>query len=235
MPAQTGSAPLAAKPLAPALPPYTVRRSSRSRRVRIRVDPQRGVEVVLPPSAAGAAAAAAVAELRPWIERQLAAHAAARERLGRIEGSVPLLDERLALRPQAGRTRAVRRGASLLVPLSLDARGQAIERFFRRAARAEISRRLDEATAIAGLRYTRLAIRNQQTRWASCSSSGAMSFNWRLMLAPERVLNYVVWHEVCHLQIAAHTPAFWALLERRLPSWREPAQWLREHGRALVL
>jgi hypothetical protein len=62
-----------------------------------------------------------------------------------------------------------------------------------------------------------------------------MSFNWRLLLAPERVLDYVVWHEVCHLQIADHSPAFWALLDEHCPGWRQQAGWLRENGLGLVL
>jgi len=62
-----------------------------------------------------------------------------------------------------------------------------------------------------------------------------MSFNWRLLLAPERVLDYVVWHEVCHLQVADHSPRFWRLLDARLPSWREDRAWLAEHGATLVL
>ena len=111
----------------------------------------------------------------------------------------------------------------------------AIERWYRRAARGEIGSRLDAAAAAAGLRYTRLTIRNQRTRWASCAAGGAMSFNWRLLLAPERVLDYVVWHEVCHLKFADHSERFWALLEQRCPGWREPAAWLRENGSALVL
>ena len=66
-----------------------------------------------------------------------------------------------------------------------------------------------------------LSIRAQRTRWASCSARGRMSFNWRLLLAPERVLDYVVWHEVCHLEILDHSPRFWALLERHWPGYRE--------------
>ena len=88
----------------------------------------------------------------------------------------------------------------------------AIERWYRRRARAEIAPRLDAASAQAGLAYTGLDIRGQRTRWASCSSRGRMSFNWRLLLAPERVLEYVVWHEVCHLEVLDHSPRFWALL-----------------------
>jgi hypothetical protein len=62
-----------------------------------------------------------------------------------------------------------------------------------------------------------------------------MSFNWRLLLAPEEVLDYVVWHEACHLVVMDHSPRFWALLERHLPDYREPRRWLRRHGATLVL
>ncbi len=62
-----------------------------------------------------------------------------------------------------------------------------------------------------------------------------MSFNWRLLLAPERVLEYVVWHEVCHLEVLDHSPRFWALLERHWPGWREERGWLARHGATLVL
>jgi hypothetical protein len=83
--------------------------------------------------------------------------------------------------------------------------------------------------------YKDLTIRGQRTRWASCSTSGRMSFNWRLLLAPERVLEYVVWHEVCHLEILDHSPRFWRLVERRWPSYREDRDWLGRHGATLVL
>jgi hypothetical protein len=132
------------------------------------------------------------------------------------------------------RSRVHREGDALLVPAGPAAR-PAIERWYRRAARSELTRRLDAATAQVGTRYGRLAVRNQRTRWASCASGGAMSFNWRLLLAPERVLDYVVWHEVCHLEVADHSPRFWMLLEARCPGWREPAAWLRENGSALLL
>ena len=62
-----------------------------------------------------------------------------------------------------------------------------------------------------------------------------MSFNWRLLLAPEAVLDYVVWHEVCHLEIMDHSPRFWSLLARWCPDYRRHATWLRRHGNTLVL
>jgi predicted metal-dependent hydrolase len=213
--------------------PYRVRRIPRARRVKVRVDPQHGVEVLLPPRAPLRAAAAAVAELAPWIERQLAELAGARERLAPA-GTLPYLDERLAVLPQAARRRAHRSGATLFVPAGEEAL-PAIERWYRRAARAEIARRLELACAAAGTPYASLTIRNQRTRWGSCASGGALSFNWRLLLAPEAVLDYVVWHEVCHLRCADHSPAFWALLDGHCPDWRAAAGWLRENGTALVL
>jgi predicted metal-dependent hydrolase len=212
---------------------YTVRRSARARRVRVNVDGHARVEVVLPARAAEREAAAAVVELRPWIERRVAHAHATLASLARRGETLPFLDDTLQLVPEPGRTRAHRRGERLLVPAG-DARA-AIERFYRRSARAEVTARLDRATASAGLHYSGLDIRSQRTRWASCSSTGRMSFNWRLLLAPERVLDYVVWHEVCHLLVLDHSPRFWAMLERHWPGYREDRTWLRRHGATLVL
>jgi predicted metal-dependent hydrolase len=213
--------------------PYTVRRSARARRVRVNVHAHTGVEVVLPTRAPERAAAAAVSELRPWIERRLGEAQEVLDRIAARAGTLPYLGTSLELVPQTGRTRAHRSGERLLVPAE-DAR-TALERFYRRAARAEIAPRLDRATALTGSAYSGLSIRTQRTRWASCSADGRMSFNWRLLLAPERVLDYVVWHEVCHLEILEHSPRFWALLERHWPGYREDRDWLRRHGATLVL
>ncbi len=212
---------------------YTVRRSSRARRVRVNVHAHAEVEVVLPARAPERAAAAAVRELRPWIERRLGEAHAAIERVAARAGTVPYLGEQLQLVPQAGRTRVHRSGERLLVPDG-DPR-PALERYYRRSARAEIRPRLDRASALAGTPYRGLSIRAQRTRWASCSANGAMSFNWRLLLAPSRVLDYVVWHEVCHLQVLDHSPRYWALLERFWPDYREDRDWLRRNGATLVL
>jgi predicted metal-dependent hydrolase len=218
--------------------PYTIRRSARARRVRINVRPLTdmqavGVEVVLPQRAPERAAVAAVEELRPWIERRLREAHQTLARVAERGATVPYLGESLQLVGQAGRTRVHRTGGQLLVPAS-DPR-PALERYYRRAARAEIAARLDRATALAQTPYSGLSIRAQRSRWASCSAKGRMSFNWRLLMAPESVLEYVVWHEVCHLEILDHSPRFWALVERRWPRWREDREWLRRHGATLVL
>jgi predicted metal-dependent hydrolase len=212
---------------------YTVRRSARARRVRVSVDPQAGVQVTLPPRAREREAALAVAELGPWIERRLAELRAARVRLALPAGHVPYLGASLRLVGERARERAHRRGDALLVPAH-EPRA-AIERWYRRAARAEIAPRLDAASAALERPYARLTIRAQRTRWGSCSAAGAMSFNWRLLLGPADVLDYVVWHEACHLVVMDHSRRFWALLERHVPDYRTPQRWLRANGSALVL
>jgi predicted metal-dependent hydrolase len=213
---------------------YRIRRSQRARRVRVTVDPARGVEVVLPRRAAHREAAEAIVELRPWIERRLAELERATAAVEARGEAVPYLGTMLQLVPQQGRTRVHRRGRELLVPVGPD-RMQALERWYRRAAHEEIAPRLERACLRAGTACSGLSIRGQRTRWASCSRSGAMSFNWRLLLAPEPVLEYVIWHEVCHLQIHDHSPRFWGLLEECCPAYREHARWLRDNGATLVL
>jgi predicted metal-dependent hydrolase len=201
--------------------------------VRVNVRAHTSVEVVLPTHAPDRAAAAAVRELAPWIERRLSEGRQALAHVAERAGSIPYLGTPLVLVPQPGRIRAHRNGDQLFVPVG-DHR-PAVERLYRRLARGEIAARLDAAVAQVGASYSGLSIRAQSTRWASCSAKGAMSFNWRLLLAPEPVLDYVVWHEVCHLDIRDHSPRFWALVARRYPAWREQRDWLRLHGATLVL
>jgi len=214
---------------------YRVRRSDRARRVRVRVDAAHGVEVVLPRRAAEREAAAAIRELRPWIERRMAELRRTRALVAARGPTVPYLGETLELVAEPGRVRVHRRDGTLFVPGDGIDHRPALERWYRRRARAEIAPRLDAAVASAGTRYAGLTIRGQRTRWASCSATGAMSFNWRLLLAPAPVLDYVVWHEVCHLEVMDHSPRFWGLLAERCPDYRAHAGWLRRHGATLVL
>jgi predicted metal-dependent hydrolase len=224
---------------------YRIRRSERARHARVVVKPEGEVEVVLPRRMSLRHAEPLVAEKRRWIERTLRRFEAARaEAPVRLEdgGVVPYLGEELELRvhvePERSRAHVAGRGGTLHVFVA--ARGpaplrDALERWYRREARAEIAPRLDAATHRAGRSYRALSIRAQRTRWASCSSSGTMSFNWRLLLAPAPILDYVVEHEVAHLDVPDHSPRFWALVERRCPGYREHERWLRRHGASLRL
>src|ERR1700754_942129 len=151
--------------------PYQIRRSDRARRIRVSVDGNGDVEVVLPRRSPERHAEQAVQELSGWIERRRRAVARAAVEVGRAPGTVPYLGTLLTLVPEAGRSRVARRGDTLFVPAG-DPR-PALERWYRRQARDEVARRLDAACARWGARYTGLTIRGQKTRWASCSSQGA--------------------------------------------------------------
>jgi predicted metal-dependent hydrolase len=85
-----------------------------------------------------------------------------------------------------------------------------------------------------GVTYGGITIRNQRTRWGSCSGKGNLNFNCMLMLAPPRVIEYVIVHELCHRKHMDHSPAFWALVERHLPDWQERRGWLKQNGSALL-
>jgi hypothetical protein len=104
----------------------------------------------------------------------------------------------------------------------------------RTAARELIGAVADEAAAEIGVAFQRIRIGGQRTLWGSCSPRGSLSFNWRLVLAPFDVLDYVVVHELCHLRVLDHSPRFWRLVERHRPTWREQRDWLREHGPELL-
>jgi predicted metal-dependent hydrolase len=223
--------------------PYRIRRSDRARHARIQVDAD-GVEVVLPHHFPLRNVEPFVREKRPWIERTLRRMRESAEVFPPARlcdgGGVPYLGERLflAVREEPSRARAhvARRGSELRVALGPETplRG-ALEAWYRRRARAEVAPRLDAAVARAGRSYSSLQIRGQRTRWASCSTSGAMSFNWRLLLAPAEILDYVVEHEVAHLDVQDHSPRFWRLLASRYPGSEEQEAWLRRHGHALRL
>jgi predicted metal-dependent hydrolase len=215
--------------------PYRIRRSDRASRVRVSVDASGDVEVVLPRRSPASAAPAAIDELRPWIERRLREASAVRAAVAARGETLPYLGTQLALTPEQGRTRVHRAGERLLVPGDDERAPAAIERWYRRAAAREIAPRLDAAARALGTTYTTLSIRGQRTRWGSCTARGAMSFNWRLLLAPEPVLDYVVWHEACHLRVMDHSPSFWALVRRHCPDFEEHRRWLRLQGSTLVL
>jgi predicted metal-dependent hydrolase len=104
----------------------------------------------------------------------------------------------------------------------------------RTGARELVSMLAEEEAERIGVAYQRIRIGGQRTLWGSCSARGTLSFNWRLVLAPIEVLDYVVVHELCHLRVPDHSRRFWALVECHRPHWRRQRDWLRRHGPELL-
>lgn len=110
-----------------------------------------------------------------------------------------------------------------------------LDRRYRNAARTKITARVEYYHSVTGGHYTSITIRDQKTRWGSCSSRGTLSFNYRLIFAPPKVLDYVVVHELCHLTHMDHSKNFWNMVESIMPEYKEYKLWLREHGCELNL
>lgn len=116
-----------------------------------------------------------------------------------------------------------------------DAATLALEKRYREAAKEYIPKRVAFYHELTGGNYTKITIRDQKTRWGSCSANGTLSFNYRLMLAPPRVLDYVVVHELCHLTHMNHSREFWDMVGSILPDYKEYKKWLKENGHTLTI
>lgn len=111
----------------------------------------------------------------------------------------------------------------------------AIDRWYRREARARIEPLVAVEGERLGLRPKKVRIGGQRTRWGSCSTSGTLSFNWRLVIGEPEALRYVVVHELVHLEHHNHSRRFWDTLTEAMPEWKQWAGWLRANERALLV
>ncbi|MFN2468175.1 MAG: M48 family metallopeptidase [Gaiellaceae bacterium] len=213
----------------------SVRESRRARRLRIVIGPRQPLEVVVPAGTSNAAIDRLLCDRRGWIEEKLALVELRRSRQLGLAGALWLAGQRLPLEWGRG-VRAVASLADgcLSVSGSPAERAAAVERWYRREARERLTEACQREARRLGLEYGAVAVRDQSTRWGSCSSRGTLSFSWRLVIAPAPVLEYVVVHELCHLRHPNHSKAFWRLLEEARPQWRAQAGWLREHGDELL-
>ena len=210
-----------------------LRRSSRARRIAIRVDSALGgAELVLPADATISAGRAFVAQKAAWLLAQM----------DRIPAVVSL--QAGASIPYRGAPHrivhdpAARRGVHLadnriVVSGRAEHLARRLRDWLRREALAAIAPLARAKSTLLDRAHGRISIRNQKSRWGSCSAKGNLSFNWRLILAPDDVLDYVVAHEVAHLAQANHSPAFWAVVDRLTPHARDSRRWLKQHGGAL--
>ena len=119
---------------------------------------------------------------------------------------------------------------SRLVRIPID---PAVVQRTRARARLELPLRLLARARELGLDVAGVTVRNQRSRWGSCSRDGRITLNWRLLLMPGAVRDYVIVHELMHLRRMDHSPAFWAHVAEACPDYREAIRWLRANGRAL--
>ena len=230
---------------------FILRQSTRARRLRVVIDPQRGVVVTVPASRAarggGRFIEVFLAEREDWLRRHLERQAAERARIVARRpfepgGLVLYLGQLHRLRIEPGspgqrRSSVIRVGAAdtdelIVLRAVADRRSsrQVLEAWLRDRARTAIQARVAEHAPALGVRPGAISIRDQRTRWGSAARSGRLSFSWRLILAPPDALDTVVIHELSHLRIFGHGPAFWELVASIRPdhvTWR---RWLREHA-----
>jgi predicted metal-dependent hydrolase len=180
-----------------------------------------------------------LAEHELWLIGALAEHEVRSRRLGlAVAGKVPLAGELVPLvRTRGDRPRALlaRRGGETVVELRgpRSSEAAALERLLRGEARRRALELLVRYEPAVGARPERVRIADPVTRWGSASTTGTISFSWRLALAPGFVFEYVAVHELCHLLEPNHSPRFWAHVARTLPDYARGRSWLREHGVAL--
>jgi predicted metal-dependent hydrolase len=210
-----------------------VRLNPRARRMIVKVNPATGEVSVTAPTRRGLSAALDFARTeREWIASQLA----------KAPGPVALATgARIPFRGVPHEICAATRGPA---PVWADGktiwvRGDAAHAprrvldFLKREARKVFDARVQDLTARLGVKPSRITVRDTASRWGSCSSARALSFSWRLILAPEFVLDYVVAHEVAHLREMNHSPRFWAHVKGLSPDMGAAQAWLRTNGRDL--
>lgn len=215
--------------------PVSIRISERARRVGLRVDPaERRVELILPRGVSERTGLQFLAAKRAWVAARLEA----------LPQAVPFVEG--AVVPLLGVPHCIRRELDPAAPPveivdgEIRVRGDSAHLARRvhghlvAVARAELVRRARQLAARVGRDVIRINVRDTRSRWGSCSGRGNLSFSWRLIFAPEPVLDYVVAHEVAHLVQMNHGPQFWALVERLAPGSAEPRAWLKQHRNRLL-
>jgi len=209
----------------------TLRRSSRARRITLRISQLDGrVTLTLPKGVSETAAVEFAQQKAGWIRKHLAR---------RVEDVVVSVGQEI---PVAGQMRLIVPGVGRSVRLEEDrlsvpgAQAAAPRRAFgylKTLARDRLAAASDRYAARLGRPYAGISIRDTRSRWGSCSSAGRLMYSWRLIMAPPEVLNYVVAHEVAHLAQMNHSPAFWAEVTSLFGAYEEQRHWLRTEGNAL--
>lgn len=111
----------------------------------------------------------------------------------------------------------------------------AFRNWYMRIAYDALKERLDYFCKITGLTYNTMKIKEQKTRWGSCSKKGNLNFNWKLIMSPQWVIDYVVVHEICHLRYLNHSKQYWELVSLYMPNYKNAQEWLKKNGKDLSL
>ncbi|MFU8777209.1 MAG: M48 family metallopeptidase [Roseovarius sp.] len=208
-----------------------LRRSAKARRISLRVSGLDGrVTLTIPRGVTESEALAFARSRADWLRGHLAEWPDQRS-VG-IGCTLPVEGEMLRIASGSGR-RIVREAALLCVPGPAESVPARLEGWLKARGRDRLAAASDHYAALLGRRYSRLTLRDTRSRWGSCSAKGALSYSWRLILAPPAVLDYVAAHEVAHLAQMNHSPAFWAEVARLMPDYETPRAWLRREGSAL--
>ena len=109
------------------------------------------------------------------------------------------------------------------------------KKWFVRMARETVDERLEFYSKKIGITFNRFTIKDQKTRWGSCSKKGNLNFNWKLIMAPQWVSDYVIIHELCHLRYLNHSKEYWNMVELYMPEYKKAQQWLKKNGMGLVI
>ena len=210
-------------------------RVRRARRYILRVRPDGSLRVTIPRGGSRAEATAFAARQVAWIARERARVRREQMPVRWTDGSIIRLDGvavSIEISPTSAGAVAKYGGRVVGVSNLEDVRPE-IERDMRQLARERLVPRLHQLAACHGLTVARVTIRNQRSRWGSCSRARAIALNFRLVQMPPDVCEYVLIHELMHLRQQNHGPRFWALVEQACPDYREAERWLRVHGRSL--
>jgi predicted metal-dependent hydrolase len=218
---------------------YTVKRSLRAKRIRLEVRPQTGLTVIVPHYYKIRQLPRLLKSKERWISNNLAKYrhlqsvSAGKE--FKSGDTVPYLGRDLELvkwKNHSGAGSITLEVNTLVVSAKLFKNGileLALEQWYRTEAAKLISERIDKLSSQMGISYKRIVIRGQKTRWGSCSRKRNLNFNWKLIMAPESVIDYVIIHELTHLKEMNHSKRFWELVVQYCPRWREHKKWLKQH------
>lgn len=215
--------------------PVTIKTNKRAKKLSIRINSRtREVVLVKPRLVPMMFAKHFVKEQQGWIEAQLA-------RLPEPQkladgANVTMLGSEYTLRHIHERVKAKTvwiEGRELFVTGDKEHLERRVQDFLKRQAKILIAQKAEYYAKQLGVRYNRISLRDTTSRWGSCSAQGNLSFCWRLIMAPEQVLAYVVAHEVAHLKEMNHSAKFWQLVKQLHPSYEQDKAWLKTHGAAL--